>query len=840
MAAFFAMMAEEAEHPGGDMQKYFENCVKEVAACSNQVEARVRVIVGVRLLLQQAVFGLLEWVGNKAPDPSLTPPKYVLDTLWKPADGSLVDALDALLIAAEQTGWSGVSRLLLKSVMDRPAAELCGNHPKNLLGLLRALVQLRNDGGEGHGLLGGYMPAQEADAFKFLVESLQSVLPRADESGGYAKFGTDADVIELKFLKARDGVPALIRRIQRIASDRVRVNCQILDGAGLRADFNYDAPNPFEALGEKGLPSLLEWQNDWGARVSMPDRKTDSFTGRLSQIDELLEWYEDEGARACLVYGDGGFGKTTLAIEFVHRILDQEVEVLWKPKIVIFYTAKRTQWGLNGLEPIKSGQPHLIELLANINVLLFGSYPAAEFYRLDFVAAVSNLQGRMTELGVKRQDVWLVIDNTETLMSDDGESRAVGRELKEVARKIGRVLLTSRRKEHLEATPIEVPVLEMAEAVEFVRERSRKLKCKLAVDAKIEELQREIEKIERRPIVLEAFVSALCDPAIRKIERATERVAKMLNKDLGDFLFADVWARLELKERRVLLLMARVADVHQSYSLRVCCEEAGVTVSSMEQVLEESRGIASVVTVSGDVQIGFTKNFIDFSKGKQVLLPGGSASPTEAEVAKVAAKISSLVKTVSRYKVGTGDEAFRTPLAKAAEMARREGDIVESQRLFEQAVASDSLNGHLRERFAYFLFSAKQDIDAALHQAKIAVELLPDQGEAWFMRGLIEARQGDVRACDASLAKAEDLGVSWYRCSVQKCWGYLKARPPQLPLATKELLRLDTYLRSKDSDRRVSGEVELLKRRLQTISERKVGEVVPRKAAPKKRGSDRA
>lgn len=107
------------------------------------------------------------------------------------------------------------------------------------------------------------------------------------------------------------------------------------------------------------------------------------------------------------------------------------------------------------------------------------------------------------------------------------------------------------------------------------------------------------------------------------------------------------------------------------------------------------------------------------------------------------------------------------------------------------------------------------------------------------MRGLIEARQGDVRACDASLAKAEDLGVSWHRCSVQRCWGYLKARPPQLPLATKELLRLDTYLRSKDSDRRVSGEVELLKRRLQTISERKVGEAVPRKAASKKRDSDR-
>ncbi|MEA9914325.1 hypothetical protein VDG39_16700 [Xanthomonas campestris pv. raphani] len=804
------------------MQKFFDAMVVSVNSCVNEVEVRVRVITSVRLLLQQVVYGLIEWVGNKAPDPSLQPSRQLIDSLRQPTDGTLVEALESLLICAEQTGWSGISRLLVKSVVGRPAELICGQQPKNLMGLLRSLVHLRNDGGEGHGLVGGNMPKEEKDALVFLVSSLSVVLPKIKAGCNTVSIGVDADVIDAKFIKTWEGSPALIRKIKQLASDRVRAYCQVNDGQGFRREFNYDATNPFVGLQGKGLPALVEWPNGWFPKVFMPDRKTDSFTGRVSQLEELAEWYDDDGARACLVYGDGGFGKTTLAIEFAHRVLDEEITISWKPKIVIFYTAKRWQWGLNGLEPIMSGQPHLMELLANINVLLFGAFPTSDFYRLEFGSAVSQLQNKIkVDLGLDRSDIWLIVDNTETLISDDIESRAVGKELKEVTRRLGRVMLTSRRKEHLEASPVEVPVLTMDEAIKFVKDRSSHLKCSLGKNASNEDLRAAIDNLERRPIVLEAFVNALCDPAIRKIERATERVARMLNKDLGDFLFADVWARISQNERLVLLLMSRVGDVHQSYSLRICCEEFGVSVASMEKVLEESGGIASVVTVSGDIQISFSKNFIEFSKGKFIDLPNRPKSPTSSEVARATGKISTFVKNSIQFRSGLNDVAYRTPLAKAAFVARKEGDKDESFRLFEQAVGSDSMNGELRERFAQFLFSEKQDNEAALHQAKIAVELLPTNGEVWFMRGLIEARQGDVRASEISLDKAEELDIPWYRCSVQKCWAYLKAKPPQLPLAAKEISRLETYLQSQSVIKRESGEVELLKRRMSALKNKR-------------------
>lgn len=801
------------------MQQYFNSLVNDIRLTSNEVELRVKVIAATRLLLQQLVFGLAEWVGQKVPDPSVAPARSVVDSLWQPADGSLVDALDSLLICAEQTGWSGVSRILIKGIGIRPAEQICGEHPKNLLGLLRALIQIRNNGAEGHGLLGDYRPESEVDALVYLVDSLAPVLPRATAAG--LVVGSSPDEVSLHFLKVWDGNPALIRRIRRIASDRVRVYCQLY-GEGGRAEFNYDASNPFAGLGVKELPALVKWENSWCPEVFIPDRKTDSFAGRQSQVDELIEWYEDADARACLVYGDGGYGKTTLAIEFMHRVLEEDIKVSWRPKVVIFYTAKRTQWGLDGLEPIKAGQPHLIELLANIHVLLFGAFPANDFYRLDLSSAALQLQGKIQDLkGLKRQEIWLVIDNTETLISDEGEGRLVGKEIKEIARRVGRVLLTSRRMEHLEASPIEVPVFEMREAIDFVRDRSRLLQCKLGYEASDEELQREIDRIERRPIVLEAFVSALCDPGVRKISRATDRVSKMLSKDLGEFLFADVWAKFSLDERRVLLLMARVGDVHQSYSFKTCCEEFGVSVSSMERVLQQSSGIASFVTVANDIQVSFSRNFVAFASGQRVRIADGTESPTAENVSRVTARVSAMVKNSSRYLAGTAADAVRTPLAKAAEIARREGKIDESHRLFEQAVASDSMNGRLRSKFAYFLFSARQDMDAALHQAKAAVDLLPGEAEAWFLRGMIEARKGDARACDLSLSKAEELGIPWYRCSVQMTWGLLKARPAQLPLAAKELARLDAYLKSKSSDRRVMGEVDLLRRRLKSLSERR-------------------
>ncbi|QCP62314.1 hypothetical protein [Pantoea sp. SO10] len=797
------------------MKDYFFNIQEKIETCSSDVECRVRAVACIRLLLQQVTYGLLEWVSKQRPNNELQPEHSIIQSLRAPADGSLVDALETLLISCEQLGWAGVSRILLKRVSDRAAVRICSKGQNTLIGLLRCLVLMRNDGAEGHGLVGGYDREAELDALKFIVESLLPVLPVLADDGSTASLGNERVTFKLDFIRGWNGSPALIRKIKILSTERVRAVCQIDDGDVNRKDFNYDSVNPFHGLSGSKLPEPIIWNNAWEPLCYLPDKTTDSFTGRNTQIQELKEWMDDEGSRACLLYGDGGYGKTTLALEFLHRVLDEDIQVEWNPKVVLYYTAKRWQWGLNGLQPIAAGQPHLMELLSFLHMLLFGGYPTADFYKFDLSQAAIQLQGKIKrELDYARKDILVVIDNAETLIENEDERLTLGKELKEISRRIGRVLLTSRRHEHIEAAPVAVNVLSEDEAVKFLRDRAEKLNLNIVKKAKDSEIIEAIKKLERRPIVLEAFSNALTDSAIRKIEHASTRVFTMLRKDLGEFLFADAWARLSQDVRRLLLLMTQVGDVHDAQSLRICSDVVGVSAQSAEAALEESGGIASMVSIQGSIQITFSKNFLEYARDKHVRLKSGESSPSKDEIAKATGQYSAFIRKSQLFSGDRVVQAFRTPQAKAAHRERQEGNFVEARRLYDAAILTDSTNGWLRDRFAYFLCHDIRNHEAALHQAKKAVELLPDEGEVWLTRGLIEARLGQVRACTISTEKAESLGIKWSRCSIQRAWAYLKTKPAQLGLAEKELSRLKTQIRIDPHDVRLQQEVNIIELRL--------------------------
>jgi len=451
-------------------------------------------------------------------------------------------------------------------------------------------------------------------------------------------------------------------------------------------------------------------------------------------------------------------------------------------------------------------------------MLLFGHYPSADFYRFELPQAANYLQTKIKDvLGFLRKEILVVIDNTETLIENEDERVLLGKELKEISRRVGRIILTSRRREHIEASPIGVGILSEQEAVTFLRDRANKLNLKLVKNATDADLLQAVDKLERRPIVLEAFANSLTDPAIKKIEQASSRVAAMLRKDLGEFLFADAWSRLHQDVRRLLLLMTRVGDVHDDQSLRICSGIIGVSVQAAEQALDESGGIASIINVQGANQITFSKNFLEYAREKTVRLAHGAHSPSEDEIRQAATQYSAFVKKAQQFSGDRIVPAYRTPQAKAAHRARQEGKFVECRRLYEAAIITDSTNGWLFDRFAYFLFHDIRDNRAALHQAKRAVELLPEEGEIWFTRGIIEARLGEVRACEISMAKAEERGVSWPRCSVQRAWAYLKCRPSQTGIAEQELGRLTGYYKSNSRDTRLGEEIRRLEGRIKHI-----------------------
>ena len=797
------------------MNQYFEDEISVARGCGSEIECRVRLVSLTRLLLQQVAYGLLDWISALSPDAALQPNANALRSLRNPTDGSLVDAVEELLICADQLGWSGASRILREALDDQSVAiDICGDQPHDFMGVARAFVDMRNDGAEGHGLIGGYRPDAEAEAVLFLLNCLKPVLPVAKSDDKLA-IHPSSEEFSLRFLRSYSGRPILIRRIKPWASDRVRAYCQAIGPDGVRVDFNFDAVSPFEALQGKRLPSLQIWDNSWSPLVYVPSRKTDSFTGRDDQISELTNWFGDDEERRCLVYGDGGLGKTTLALEFIHRVLDEEIKSDWQPGLVIYYTAKRWQFGLNGLEPIGSGSPHLFDLLVHIHSLVFSEHPDRSFYKKTVAEASVFLAQQMAErASLKRANVFIIIDNAETLIRSEEDRATLGKEILEISKRVGKVLLTSRRRELVAATPIPLGDLSQEDAGGFVRDRGVKLRLPLITKAGSDELKEAIDLIERRPLVLEAFVGAAADPVNKTLKAAATAVRAMLRRDLGEFLFADAWARLRPEVRKLLLLMTRVGDVHDSQSLRICALTAGVAIRQAEEALDESGGIASVVNIEGDLNITFSRNFLDYANGKGKAHPD---SPSEENIAKAQSDYSRFIQQAQRF---TGDrigEAFRTPQAKAAHAARKRGDYKECRKLFDQAILTDSTNPWLFDRFAYFLFHDERDYAAALHYSKKAVDLLPNEGEIWYTKGVIEARLGSFRDCANSMDHAEQLGIEVDRCLIQRCWAYLIARPAQLELALKAIRRLQIILHNEPVGSRRAIEFSRIQSRYQSI-----------------------
>ena len=80
-----------------------------------------------------------------------------------------------------------------------------------------------------------------------------------------------------------------------------------------------------------------------------------------------MEWVDDEDSRYCLVYGDGGYGKTTLVLEFCNLIMESEFDFERSPpEIISYYTAKKTRWTESGLIHFTSINPAMDECIREL------------------------------------------------------------------------------------------------------------------------------------------------------------------------------------------------------------------------------------------------------------------------------------------------------------------------------------------------------------------------------------------------------------------------------------------------------------------------------------------
>ncbi len=775
------------------MHKLLESRIKAAEQLKEPAHVRMAVLGIFRITMQHACVSLGEWiVGTLREHPSRLSGYTSVDVaaFAQPADGSLVSLLSQLLVAAENVGWRSVGKTYWEqSELSEELRQLTGSSRANLETILSAFIRTRNDGAEGHGLPGEFNTKTDVAVARALIRGVEKVLPLTSKEQDRLLLPThgDRDPEELVTLRLFDGNPICYRRLRRTSAGRIQVDAQVQKTLLSRNDVSYEVQNVLLDLPRATTPEYMiaepSWTDSWKPFVHIPDRlaSQDVFTGRAKEMRALAEWVDDPDSRKCMIWGDGGVGKTTLVVEFLHRLLEGATGAEWRPELITFYTAKKTRWGLRGLEQISAQDIGVADVALDIARMLTSPNLDRSWFEKNPREVIQKLATLLGEMKITRDAHLIVLDNTETMARNDADIQALSSQINELSRRVGRVILTSRRREQIEALPVQTENWLDTEGAEFLRKRGTVLRCAAIQQAGDSTLKKYSKLLVNKPIALEVFVQAAAAPGVG-LDTAFQRVQRMQRQDLGQFLYDDAWARLSPELRRVLLLMSRVGDSHDQYLMQLCCQRTDVTVAAASEAIEESRGIASVTRFEGTLQITFNPEFYNYCVERSELIDG-KRTPTDEDVDWVRRRHAEFVASASAQVYDRNVRAFRVPAARAAWKSFSENRLDVALDYYDIAALEDPENGWLFDRYAYTLMRLKR-WDAAIEKAKKAVLLLPSDPEVHFTKGMIESRRGSVLDAIQDLDRAAELGKPKHLCEMQKAYAHVYANPQNLSAAS--------------------------------------------------------
>lgn len=783
------------------MKTRFEELLKEVEGEPSPI-AKVYYCTALwRILLQHLSIVLLELLVWKRSSQSVRNPLYgiPIQALLQPSDGTTSGLIIDLLQSYASEFYPELKKCLFTVSSDRslPCWRLLARgSQRNAENVLTALTATRNDNVFGHGLPGEDDPEAFYSGLLYLYSIFRQseLIPRCSENGSLIvqdRLGTE---YALRLLKMHDGRLSIYRRIRVINRKKCKVEVQVEKGFAEREKKVYEANFSFDS---DSIPDIvrsyqsIDTGSDWSPLAIMPERETESFTGRSYEMDDITEWFSDAESRACLIYGDGGIGKTTFVVEALHRLLDRRLNTPFQPELITFFTAKMTRWGINGLEFLDKFNPSLDDLAREIVMGFEGGDIAKSWYTKSGKSLFESLSCYLSDGDIARDRHLVVLDNTETLAASPEDVKKLSIDIKLISQRIGRVIVTSRRREKLEAWPIEMPPLSEEEAVVFLRARARELNRVAFLQAGESSLKKYSRGLGCKPLLLEVLLQAVKDDNT-SIQNAFDRVMRMQSQDLGEFLFSDAWKRLSFEMQHLLLLMTRVMDRHDEASLKLCCAEASIPVIEAYDALEESKGIASIEVYNDSYQIAFSRQFLNFASGRTVSDGNGNDLPNEAKVMKIRSRYNEFLRNESIYIRDRFQAAFRHPYAKTAFRAYNDEQYDKCDDYYQLALAEDYDNALLHDRYAFFLCSKIRDrLEDAYKHSMTATRLAPEDQNVWFTRGRIEAKMRRLNDAFTSLSKAQSLGHPSHLCHLYKCFAAIYQGKAGLPLARAELRKAE-------------------------------------------------
>lgn len=780
----------------------------------------------VRAILQHAAVSALEYCYRHGGDFEEWELAQTAGRLLNPNDGDTHHTLNALIPVIRNCGWSSCCSGWFENC-EIPGTE---RETASLDDHVGFFVGFRNDR-PGHGVVDAATIQASLVWLPKLAERLLAGLedllpqPRAD---GHLELTTPHGILPIETLRLVQNQPILVRRIAHRGS-LWKVFYQVLDSA--RSDEGFveikdTSPIVASALGraDSFSTSCLRYgTKEWHPTVLVPARQTKVFQGRTHELVQLAEWYNNLDSRACLVYGEGGIGKTTLVLEFLHELLAAyPQDARWFPDVVCFFSAKRTRWGPDGLEAIPWITPAVGEAVRQL-VRLLEPRLDRQWLDADPTATVDRATNLFREAGLKRDGILLVLDNTETLARTAQEENDLARLISRLSSRLCRLLLTSRRHERVEAFPVRVLEMDQDDSVQLLRRLGEEYGAKALTSAGDTRLRTVAKQLEGKPLLMDVF-ARFASHGGRGIDESLQMVLQAARADLGAFLFHDAWQRIGEGERRVYFVLALLGGAIEEQAVGWICGEVGTSFSHWLDTFEETR-FGNIISYESrnDIQLGLDMK--EFLEGLFKDLPSELQTSLRNSAESIKNKYVELVRARDARISDRVMQAFRTPPAKAAWLAAKRGAFEEAILWYEEALHLDAQNALLWDRFAWFLAMQRGDFGRARECALEACRLAPDDGEVHFTAGLVFARLGLVDETDFHLSKARTGGKPAHLCDLQRARARTtrardlsrKERRPLLDAAERLLLAATHIPASGFREKKHLGECERIMRQVKQL-----------------------
>ncbi|SIP94257.1 tetratricopeptide repeat protein [Marinobacterium stanieri] len=514
------------------------------------------------------------------------------------------------------------------------------------------------------------------------------------------------------------------------------------------------------------LSEIVSNNKDYSFFHNIPVRQTDTFEGRKDEISKLVEWFDDEDSRYCLVYGDGGYGKTTLVLEMLNQFLESQYDFNEPlPTVISYHTAKITRWTEEGLKHFTSITPAVDECIREL-MRCFDPVLSKDWYSISGRQLIDKSIGVLRENKLNRNDILLVIDNTETLATSQQEVKDLGAFFKTVGKSIGRIIITSRRREFIEATPILIEGLTEAEGVSLMQRLANDYGAVPIQQAGEATLRKVSKKLMNKPILLEALVKYISRSNLG-IDSAIENVFKKSNEDLLDFLYDDAWARMNQFQKEVFLVLVNLSSPLDQSTISRACQEIGIQHTEFQSALEETH--FSVLT---DYGRSYFIELVDLA-GRFFLQQFSKLDDLcKNRLRNIAHSVDLYATERERiereYRTDRVAEAFRSEYAKAAKVHADKGEIDEAIEMYELAVEDDPVNSSLHDRFSWLLLNRKRDFNYAKEISKKAIELDDNNCDAIVGLALVHYRLGELNEGDTLIEMAKSKGRPLSFCLLRK------------------------------------------------------------------------